>query len=467
MMRPVFLVIVLGWASMLQSQIAATVRFDSVFVETGSNIAVPVFVSTDSAISLAQFVVEFDSTVIAVLPSAGQIGSGVTGFTITNRNTELPFSPTRIGTNKNLLVQISGGGNNSFSGDSLEVLELNFRVVGSYLSESLLRFDQSQGRTFLSTENLNDLQGESINFIPGIVRVGDSTAPVIFDLLLPADSSWTKQGLPTFTWQASDDVSSGLAFYQLFINSALDSDNLSPLNTSSSPASELQDGDYLWHVAAFDKAGNARLSNSTWLLRVDRSPPTSEITNPNSRQEVSGTVVIQGTADDGSGIGVDSVLVSTDGGATWHPTSNTGLDFTTWEYPWNVAQNDSIIILAKAIDKLGNEESPHGITVTDVEEKSQNQVPTEFALLQNYPNPFNPTTTIEYRLPKSTQVMLRIYNIRGQQVRILVDEEKPAGMFKANWSGKDAFGRRVASGIYVYQIRAGEFVSSKKLILMR
>lgn len=48
MMRPVFLVIVLGWASMLQSQIAATVRFDSVFVETGSNIAVPVFVSTDS-----------------------------------------------------------------------------------------------------------------------------------------------------------------------------------------------------------------------------------------------------------------------------------------------------------------------------------------------------------------------------------------------------------------------------------
>ncbi|MFQ5639867.1 MAG: M6 family metalloprotease domain-containing protein, partial [bacterium] len=97
----------------------------------------------------------------------------------------------------------------------------------------------------------------------------------------------------------------------------------------------------------------------------------------------------------------------------------------------------------------------------------EDNLPEEFRLFQNYPNPFNPTTTIEYQLPKSARVTLLIYNIRGQQVRTLVDEEKPAGIFKANWNGEDAFGRRVASGIYVYQIRAGDFVSSKKLILMR
>ncbi|TVQ69120.1 MAG: T9SS C-terminal target domain-containing protein [Balneolaceae bacterium] len=89
-------------------------------------------------------------------------------------------------------------------------------------------------------------------------------------------------------------------------------------------------------------------------------------------------------------------------------------------------------------------------------------IPSVFALNQNYPNPFNPSTIIPYELPGEIAVRIDIYDILGRRVMVLVDELKPAGAHQARW---DASG--VAGGVYIYQLRAGDFVQSRKLTIVK
>ncbi len=95
------------------------------------------------------------------------------------------------------------------------------------------------------------------------------------------------------------------------------------------------------------------------------------------------------------------------------------------------------------------------------------QLPTVFSLEQNYPNPFNPSTTLKYALPTNADVRLEIYNVLGQLVKVLVDADQTAGFKTAIWDGTNQYGEKVASGIYIYRIKAAEFVQSKKMILMK
>ena len=95
------------------------------------------------------------------------------------------------------------------------------------------------------------------------------------------------------------------------------------------------------------------------------------------------------------------------------------------------------------------------------------EIPTEFGLDQNYPNPFNPTTTIKYALKENVQVTLKVYNMLGQEVRTLVNGWQEAGYKQVVWDGLNNNGSPVASGIYIYQIQAGDFVKAYKMILMK
>jgi hypothetical protein len=94
-------------------------------------------------------------------------------------------------------------------------------------------------------------------------------------------------------------------------------------------------------------------------------------------------------------------------------------------------------------------------------------LPTEFALENNYPNPFNPTTTIKYQLPQDVRVSVTIYNIQGQVVRTLVNEDQKAGFYTIQWDGRSEAGTQVATGIYIYRINAGSFVTAKKMVMMK
>ena len=93
--------------------------------------------------------------------------------------------------------------------------------------------------------------------------------------------------------------------------------------------------------------------------------------------------------------------------------------------------------------------------------------PETFVLRQNYPNPFNPGTLISYQIPLSSKVTLVIYNLQGQVIRTLVNEEVSRGFHNVIWNGKDDFGKDVATGVYVYRMSAHKFVDAKSLTLMR
>ena len=103
------------------------------------------------------------------------------------------------------------------------------------------------------------------------------------------------------------------------------------------------------------------------------------------------------------------------------------------------------------------------LTTVSVEQDSkQLALPTTLELLQNYRNPFNPSTTIRYELPKAANVSLKIFNTLGQVVATLVNERMDAGYNQVQWNASN-----VPSGIYFYRLQAGEFLETKKMIVLR
>jgi tetratricopeptide (TPR) repeat protein len=89
-------------------------------------------------------------------------------------------------------------------------------------------------------------------------------------------------------------------------------------------------------------------------------------------------------------------------------------------------------------------------------------IPKKYALYQNYPNPFNPVTEIRFDLPEAVRVELKVFNTLGQSVATLVNEPRAAGSYRVSWDGAG-----LASGLYIYQLKAGNFTDSKKMVLMK
>jgi len=99
--------------------------------------------------------------------------------------------------------------------------------------------------------------------------------------------------------------------------------------------------------------------------------------------------------------------------------------------------------------------------------RADGQVASDFQLDQNYPNPFNPSTSIHFSVKNSGQVKLAIYDMLGREVRMLVNESLSQGSYDTSWDGRDNMGAIVPSGVYIYQIEAGDYKDSKKLSLIR
>ena len=99
--------------------------------------------------------------------------------------------------------------------------------------------------------------------------------------------------------------------------------------------------------------------------------------------------------------------------------------------------------------------------------KRESALPETFTLYQNYPNPFNPITTLRYDLPEQAFVTLTIYDMLGREITQLVSTTQDAGFRLVQWEGTDNMGRAVSAGVYLYQIRAGEFTQTKKMVLLK
>jgi polyhydroxybutyrate depolymerase len=94
--------------------------------------------------------------------------------------------------------------------------------------------------------------------------------------------------------------------------------------------------------------------------------------------------------------------------------------------------------------------------------ENETSIPTEYTLKQNYPNPFNPITNIEFSVPKASEVTLKVLNILGEQVEILVSDRLSAGSYSYEWDAS-----KLASGLYLYRLQAGNFVKTRKMVLMK
>jgi len=113
--------------------------------------------------------------------------------------------------------------------------------------------------------------------------------------------------------------------------------------------------------------------------------------------------------------------------------------------------------------KLGSPEE--GILV-DIDETTDNLIET-YGLTQNYPNPFNPSTTFKYQVPEETKVVINVYNLVGQVVKTLVNKTQQRGSYTVVWNGTNSYEQKVASGVYFYQLRAGKYAETKKMLLIK
>jgi uncharacterized delta-60 repeat protein len=194
----------------------------------------------------------------------------------------------------------------------------------------------------------------------------------------------------------------------------------------------------------------------------------------------SGNICITGRSE-GSGTGKDYATIK------YYPNGD-----TAWVMRYDGPGHAGDFVYAIAVDGSDNvyvtgESESGGVTQedyatikyfpksTDVKDETENkEKPSRFALSQNYPNPFNPTTVIHYTVRGSQFVVrspihttLKIYNVLGEGVRTLVDEKKLPGDYTVQWDGKNDKGEQLASGVYFYELKVGDYTSAKKMVLLK
>ena len=123
--------------------------------------------------------------------------------------------------------------------------------------------------------------------------------------------------------------------------------------------------------------------------------------------------------------------------------------------------------LLNVVCSYPSQDSPATVNTTVASADEGSILPSEYALFQNYPNPFNPSTQITFDVPTSEVVMLRVYNLLGQDVQTLINKSMAPGRYTVEWNGNDMLTNDVASVVYFYELRGETFISRKKMLLIR
>jgi hypothetical protein len=230
-------------------------------------------------------------------------------------------------------------------------------------------------------------------------------------------------------------------------------------NTGYATIKYSSDGDSLW-VRIYEGPGNGE--DGARAIAVDDSD----------------NIYVTGRSYGGSETGDDYATIK------YYPNGD-----TAWVIRYNSPANNTDVASAITVDDSGNVyvtgTSYNSLTYTDYttikyvkkpsavgNEVESSEKPSEFTLSQNYPNPFNPTTTIKFKVQGSrfkvpVHTTLKIYNVRGQMVRTLVDEPKSTGDYTIQWDGKNDKGEQLSSGVYFYQLKVGDYTSAKKMVLLK
>jgi hypothetical protein len=323
---------------------------------------------------------------------------------------------------------------------------------------------------------------------------------------------WRNSNLTTIAQYNTDPTSVN---WTELTNSSVASGVISTLDVSTTPANRLYYGTSEGEVYRLDGAnsGNPTPVNKTSASFPKYDPETQiypyiscVAVNPENADEVMAVFSnysiislwhssnagdswqnISGNLEqnpDGSGNGPSvrwAEILPTDLGTIYLVGTSTGLyssvklngTSTVWaqEGPTTIGNVVVDMIDSRTTDDLvvvathGNGMYSSNVLVS-IKENPENIV-SDFQLRQNYPNPFNPNTTIEYKIAESAPVTLKIYNIQGKEIATLVNSDHTPGNYSVSWNGQDRFGQPVASGTYIYQLKAGKHQVSKQMVLMR
>jgi len=217
------------------------------------------------------------------------------------------------------------------------------------------------------------------------------------------------------------------------------------------------------------------LSNQNFTA-IDTLKPNIKLVHPIGGEKLVGAAIdtIAWQANDNVGIALIEIDLSIDNGTNWQEISKinpTSKNYYTWSVPDIAASNCKILV--RAIDFDGNYSTDMSKSVFSIESVSevsgeeQQKLPEKFQVLQNYPNPFNCTTALRFQIPDASQVVVRIFNVKGQEIIVLLNQKLNRGNYQINWDGKDQSGRLVGSGIYFYQVEAASQVETKRLLYLR
>jgi hypothetical protein len=197
------------------------------------------------------------------------------------------------------------------------------------------------------------------------------------------------------------------------------------------------------------------------------------VTSPNGGESLTGQSDIEVTWSllDPEGVDHVAILFSEDSGANFSlvEDSVTGTSAYLWPVP-PVNSSECVVRIEAHYDggMISVDESDSTFTIVSTATGADvGRPPEHFELHPNYPNPFNPTTTVEFSVPKSSRVIIRVHDVSGRHISTLTDRVWTEGRHAVSWNGRDRQGVPVASGVYSIQMDAESFYLTRKIVLLK
>lgn len=371
-----------------------------------------------------------------------QYNAAALNFTgITNNLTGVTFSSS---TSNGVLTLswFDATGHSPINIDSAAIVNLNFTYLGGTSSLS-----------FLSAQS--EISDSAGNVITGITYVNGSVSvltnqPPVFTQVLP-DTTIKEMQTLSFTYKATDINGDSLTFAVAKGATGLSIGAKTGILTWT--PSYTQAGKYVIVVSVSDGAFTVKDTANVTVLNVNRKPYfTSFLQNIN----LNGldTLIFKYAAADSDGQLLKYILINPPANTIINP--NTGL--MRFLAPKDTSTFSITVGVTDGIDTTRT--TARVSVITGI--KRIDGLPTDYTLSQNYPNPFNPSTNIEFTLPKISKVVLKIYNVLGQEVATLVNQELSAGKYNYEFNAAN-----LSSGMYIYRLQAGDNVFMKKMTLLK
>ena len=299
----------------------------------------------------------------------------------------------------------------------------------------------------------------------------DSTAPA-------TPTNFTATGVidqVNLVWSTNSELD--LATYNIYRGTVLNGwmdhlNSISKDSTSYTDSAVINDTTYYYQISAKDNAGNA----STRTTQVKATPLAPDTTPPATPTNVSATAMtglVYIAWDSNSEPDLDYYIIYRNTNEGYNPSTNDIIisinqPITHYLDTIGLVPFTNYYYKVSAVDTVGNVSmSSNQASVVTLSFEDRFNIPLDFSLEQNFPNPFNPFTHIVFSIPQYVNVKIVIFDILGNRICELINDPLPAGEYSQIWDTTNDNGQPVVDGVYFYKIEAGDFVQTKKMVLLK